>query len=382
MSDAPIRVLVVDDTAVYRKIISDALTGLPGITVVGTAHNGRAALRKIEEFQPDMLTLDLAMPEMDGLELLRHLKATGSRLATIVLSSPASDGTDTALAALSLGAIDFVVKPAGGSIEENAAKLQKELVRLIQGYARTRHIRSILLGGNASPAPTAMPAVKRLAASVTSRANDTIQRLRTMASTAAGRPQIVAIGVSTGGPQALTAMMPRLPANLGVPVVIVQHMPPLFTKSLAESLNQKCALEVCEATEGQTITAGGAYIAPGGKQMKIRRENGLNVLRITDDPPENSCRPSVDYLFRSVAGVYGGNAVGVIMTGMGNDGTVGCRLLHEQGAAIIAQDEASCVVYGMPRQPAEEGLAEVIAPLDRIAEEIVRLVREGAAVCK
>ncbi len=177
-------------------------------------------------------------------------------------------------------------------------------------------------------------------------------------------------------------MLPQLPADLPVPVLIVQHMPPVFTKSLADDLNKRCKLAVGEGSDGQPIATGQVWIAPGGRQMKVSRENDRVVLRVTDDPPENSCRPSVDYLFRSVAEVYGGRAVGIIMTGMGSDGTLGCRRLKQSGAAIIAQDEASCVVYGMPREVIEMGIADVIAPLGRIADEITRSCSPGAFSCR
>jgi two-component system chemotaxis response regulator CheB len=176
-------------------------------------------------------------------------------------------------------------------------------------------------------------------------------------------------------------VLPQLPADLPVPVLIVQHMPPLFTRSLADDLNRRCPLDVCEAAEGQRVGPGHVLIAPGGKQMRVEARGDVRTVQITEDPPENSCRPSVDYLFRSVARTYGPNALAVIMTGMGNDGSAGCRLLKQQGALVMAQDQASCVVYGMPREPIEQGLADVVAPLDRIAGEIVRLVGKGAGRC-
>lgn len=169
-------------------------------------------------------------------------------------------------------------------------------------------------------------------------------------------------------------MLPSLPKDLPVPVLLVQHMPPVFTRSLAEDLDTRCGLRVCEAVDGQPVVPGRVYIAPGGRQMMAERRDGAVAIRITDDPPENSCRPSVDYLFRSVADVWGGKAVGVIMTGMGSDGAKGCRLLKKHGAAIVAQDQATCVVFGMPREIVEERVADVVAPLDRIASEITALV--------
>jgi two-component system chemotaxis response regulator CheB len=194
-------------------------------------------------------------------------------------------------------------------------------------------------------------------------------------------PPLVALGISTGGPQALTQMLPQLPANLPAPMLIVQHMPAMFTRSLAEDLDRRCALRVREARDGEPVLPGAILIAPGGRQMKIALEEKQTVVRITDDPPENSCQPSVDYLFRSVAEIYGSRAIGVLMTGMGNDGVAGCRQLHRRGAPVLAQDEDSCVVFGMPRDPIEEGFARPV-PLGEMAAAIVRLLTQGATACK
>jgi two-component system chemotaxis response regulator CheB len=191
------------------------------------------------------------------------------------------------------------------------------------------------------------------------------------------KSEIVGIGISTGGPNALTQMMPQFPADLGVPILIVQHMPPVFTKALADNLDSKCALEVKEAADGQPIRPNLALIAPGGKQMKVAAsaDGTARIIRITDDPPENSCKPSVDYLFRSIAHQYGGRATGVIMTGMGSDGTLGSTLMKRNGSTVIAQDEATCVVYGMPKEAVDAGTVDVVAPLDKIAAEICGTVR-------
>ncbi|MCK4659778.1 MAG: chemotaxis response regulator protein-glutamate methylesterase, partial [Phycisphaerae bacterium] len=357
----------------YRKVISEVLADTPGIEVVGTAVNGKTALQKIEQLHPDLLTLDLEMPEMDGLEVLRRLQADNSPVGAIMLSAFTTQGADATVAALKLGAFDFVVKPSGTSLDESADILRRELCPKIEAFARTRSVRKILSKRTppASAPSRAMPAPSNVA-----------RRLRSIATAVGGKPEVVALGISTGGPQALAKMMPQLPADLAVPMLIVQHMPPMFTKSLADSLNEKCALSVSEAQDKQQVEAGHALIAPGGRQMKIERSAGELRVRITDDPPENNCRPAVDYLFRSVSHVCGSRAVGVIMTGMGNDGTLGCRLMKRRGASIITQNEATCVVYGMPRPPAEEGLADVVAPLDRIAAEIARLAGRGALACK
>jgi two-component system, chemotaxis family, protein-glutamate methylesterase/glutaminase len=368
--DRPLRVLIVDDTVTYRKVASMARADLADVEVVGTAANGKIALQKIEQLAPDLLLLDVEMPEINGVELLRQLKTANRNLGVIMLSAVTVEGAAATVEALELGAFDFVSKPCEGSAEVNVSRLRKELHQKIQDYIRTRSIRQALqlppnktLAGGNGNAPLA--AAGSRPARVSTVAERTV------------RPQVIALGISTGGPQALSRMMPALPKHLPVPLLVVQHMPPMFTRSLARDLDERCQLHVCEAADGQRILPGEAYIAPGGRQMKVQRENGDAVLRITDDPPENNCRPSVDYLFRSVAEVYGGNAVGVIMTGMGNDGTRGCRMLKSRGAAIVAQDEASCVVFGMPREPVEQGIADVVASLDAMAGELTQLAAGG-----
>ncbi len=359
--DGPLRVLVVDDTVTYRQLVSRLLGDLAGVEVVGAAANGRIALQKIEQTNPDLLLLDLEMPEMDGLEVLRRLRAASSDIGAIMLSGFTEAGANATLEALKLGAFDFVLKPRGDSFEGNTRQLRDELRPKLEAFARTRTIQRLL--GKASskrPAEAAVQAPSLFGAPLPLR----VPR---------GKVEAVAIGISTGGPQALTVLLPALPANLAAPVLIVQHMPPSFTRSLAEDLDRRCRLSVREGADGDVVSAGTVYIAPGGRQMKVVEQGGAVVVRITDDPPENSCRPSADYLFRSVAGLFGPRAAGVIMTGMGNDGAEGCRIMKRAGAPIVAQDQATCVVFGMPREPVEQGIADVVAPLDRIAHEIVRL---------
>jgi len=373
MSINTIKVLVVDDTVTYRKIVRDVLAEVAGIEVVGTAVNGKIALEKIEQLHPDIITLDLEMPVMDGLDVLRHLRAIKSQVGAIMLSAFTDKGAEGTVAALDLGAFDFVLKPTGESVEQSMAMLKRELCSKIEAFAISKGRSVALLSG---PAKVSKPASESRPVSST---RDIVSRMSRIVA-AGKRPEVVAIGISTGGPQSLTKMLPKLPANLSVPVLIVQHMPPMFTKSLAEDLSKKCALSVNEAYNGQIVEPGHIIIAPGGKQMKVMKSNGAVVVCITDDPPENSCKPAVDYLFRSVANTYGAGSLGVIMTGMGSDGTLGCRLLKRCGAHVLAQDKASCVVYGMPRLPIEEGLADVVTPLDNIAEEITKLVAQGVAV--
>jgi two-component system chemotaxis response regulator CheB len=360
-----LRVLIVDDTVIYRKIVSDIITELPGVEVAGSAHNGRAALAKVNSLKPDLLTLDIEMPEMSGIEVLAELRKSAPHIGVIMLSTLTQEGGEMTMKALELGAFDFIPKPQSGTMAENREAIKDILASMLQAYSRRHSIRTVLRGTatpKTSPPPAAArPVVRPAAAGARKRS----------------RAEIVAVGISTGGPNALAVMLPAIPANVGVPIVIVQHMPPVFTQSLANSLDKKCAIHVKEAVNGEAIRPNTAYIAPGGRQMKlVAGADGKNrMIRITDDPPENSCRPSVDYLFRSIAQYYIGRATGVIMTGMGSDGSAGLRIMKQNGSTVIAQDEASCVVFGMPKEPIETGIVDIIAPLDKIAAEIVKTVR-------
>ncbi len=365
----PVKILVVDDTVIYRKAVSDILEELPDVKVVGVAHNGKIAISKIKSLQPDLLTLDIEMPEVNGIEVLEYMRKEAPHVGSIMLSTLTLQGADLTLKALELGAFDFIPKPQGKSLEENKQIIKKSLSSMLKAFARRKEIRGILRDG---PHPSTTVRTEQKSSSPIS-----IVRRMNAISTKVGKSEIVTIGVSTGGPNALAQMMPMLPPDLGVPVLIVQHMPPIFTRSLANSLNSKCAIEVREAVDGQAILPNTALIAPGGRQMRVAAgaDGKSRIIRITDDPPENSCKPSVDYLFRSVAHHYVGRTTAVIMTGMGSDGAESLKLMKKNGATIIAQDEATCVVYGMSKEPIESGMADVVAPLNQIAGEIVRTVR-------
>ena len=353
-----LKVLIVDDTIVYRRIVADVLAEIPGVEIAGSASNGKIALARIKVMKPDLLTLDIEMPEMNGLEVLQALKMENLDVGVIVLSSLTVKGGELTMKALELGAFDFITKPDGTSQEENRRDIKRTLEPLIRAYAHRREISSILRGthvpGKGEPPQSA---VRHLGPSIVSRMNSIALR---------AHAEIVGIGISTGGPNALASLLPLLPGNIDVPVLIVQHMPPLFTKSLAASLDAKSALTVKEGEDGETIRNNVVYIAPGGRQMKVTL--GANavtkIIRVTDDPPENNCKPSVDYLFRSLAHHYVGRSTGVIMTGMGNDGTLGLRLMKRSGAAVIAQDETTSVVFGMPKEAIEAGVVDVVAPLE------------------
>jgi two-component system chemotaxis response regulator CheB len=269
--------------------------------------------------------------------------------------------------ALELGAFDFIPKPQSGTMAENRKKIAETISPMLRAFRRSAPLRRIKVGSRRSAKPAAAP-LRRPPLRPARPASTPLIR---------SKAEIIAIGISTGGPNALAKMLPMIPKDIGVPILIVQHMPPMFTRSLANSLSAKCAIAVREAKQGEPIAPNTALIAPGGKQMKIvaGADGKRRVIKITDDPPENSCKPSVDYLFRSVAHHYVGRATGVIMTGMGSDGTEGLRLLKQNGATIIAQDEATCVVFGMPKEAVETGLADAVLPLHQIADKIVRTVR-------
>mgnify|MGYP003585282318 CR=1 FL=1 len=361
-----LRVLVVDDTIMYRKVVGDILAEMPGVEVVGTANNGKIALTRIASLKPDLITLDVEMPVMDGLETLQEIQKNHPDVGVIMLSSWTKRGSDITMKALELGAFDFIPKPDADAMQANVQLLKTELLQRVKVFAKRLELKMLLKQGS-RPSGAAAPAAPRPVAPAPAPAPVPSRRT--------GKSKAVAIGISTGGPNALTKMLPQLP-RLGVPIFIVQHMPPVFTKSLAESLDAKCQYEVREAEHNETVRPDVIYIAPGGKHMRVAAgQGGTKVIQITDDPPENNCKPAVDYMFRSVAREYGALSTGVIMTGMGGDGTLGLKVLKSFGAVTIGQDEESCVVYGMPKTAAEAGVVDVVAPLQSIASEIVRTVR-------
>jgi two-component system chemotaxis response regulator CheB len=353
-----IRVLVVDDTIFYRKVVSDILAEHPDVEVVGTANNGKIALSRIRSLKPDLMTLDVEMPEMNGLELLEEIQKQKLNVKTAMLSSKTEKGSEATIMALQLGAFDFILKPDDQSAEKNKLQISSEIKRIIEVYKR--HSQTVISPPQITSPTVIHKAVRNLP--------KTFKRTE--------RSHVIAIGVSTGGPNALTKVIPQLPGNIGVPILLVQHMPPAFTASLAKSLNGKSMLKVKEAVNGEEVLPNTVYIAPGGTQMMVASGIGLKkIIRTsTNAPPENNCRPSVDYLFRSVAREYGSKSTCVIMTGMGTDGKLGITVAKSSGALAIAQEAASCVVYGMPKVVIEAGLADIISPLDGIADEIIKTI--------
>lgn len=369
-----IDVLVVDDAVVVRRIVSDVLAGDPGIRVIGTAANGRIAVQKLTQVKPDLVTLDFEMPEMDGLQTLKAIRKTHPRLPVIMFSTLTSRGALETLDALAAGASDYVTKPANvGSVTEAQNRIREQLIPKIKALCGVRPTmatqgagRLAAVGvngaGAASHGPAAMPG----------RVTPAVSR------GPAAPPDALAIGVSTGGPNALAELLPKLPGNLSVPVFIVQHMPPMFTRMLAERLNGQCELEVVEATAGMVVRPGVIYIAPGDHHLTIERRGTQVVTALNQDPPENSCRPAVDVMFRSVAAVYGERLLGVVLTGMGQDGLRGSEEICRRNGRVLAQDQASSVVWGMPGFVAQAGLAEAVLPLGEIAGEITRRCSAGA----
>jgi two-component system chemotaxis response regulator CheB len=355
----PIRILIVDDSAVIRKVLTEGLASDPAIEVAGTAANGQIAISKIPQVNPDLVTLDIEMPGMNGLETLVAIRKIYPKLPVIMFSTLTERGASATLDALALGANDYVTKPSNvGSATAALERIREQLIPKIKAHC------PLISPSGLKPA-TALP--KSPAAS---RAKLDTQ--------GPGAPvEIVAIGVSTGGPNALAEVVPRLPASLPVPVVIVQHMPPIFTKLLAERLSSKSQIRVEEGQPGQTLEPGQAWVAPGDFHMAVERGKAGVHLITHRQPPENSCRPAVDVLFRSVAEVYGPRALGVVMTGMGQDGLRGSERIREAGGRVLAQDEATSVVWGMPGFVAQAGLAEKVLPLNQIAAEIVLRVSES-----
>jgi two-component system chemotaxis response regulator CheB len=347
-----IRVLVVDDSVAIRSLVSSLLGEDPEIEVAGVAPNGRLGLAKYQQLRPDVVTLDVEMPEMDGLETLKAIRKFHPSAAVIMFSSLTHRGAVTTFDSLAAGAVDYVAKPEAANPNDLIAALKSDLITKVKLHGRPK-------GSNVLPIPV------RASADPRPRPPQP-QRILPV--------DVIAIASSTGGPNALNVVIGALPKGLSVPVVIVQHMPQVFTQMLAERLNSYSSIEVREGREGDVVRAGCVYIAPGGFHMETVRVGRNVVLQTHEGPPENSCRPAADVLFRSVVNAYSGKVLGVVLTGMGQDGYRGSEAIRACGGQVIAQDEASSVVWGMPRMVAEAGLAHAILPLDQIASEILKKV--------
>jgi two-component system, chemotaxis family, protein-glutamate methylesterase/glutaminase len=352
-----IRVLVVDDSVVIRRLVTDWLTSDLQIEVAGVAANGRIALDKITQINPDIVTLDVDMPEMDGLQALKMIRKDYPRLPVIMFSTLTERGAATTLDALSLGASDYVTKPVTiGNGAVATASVREQLIEKIKALCLSE----------VDALSTAT--VSQLSAGKSVTAANTYPRFQK-------RIEILAVGVSTGGPMALAQLIPAFPVDFPIPLVIVQHMPPVFTKLLAERLDNQAAIQVKEGIEGSVLKPGVAWVAPGNCHMVVGKHNGTYRLGVNHDPPENSCRPAVDVLFRSVAEVYGAASLAVILTGMGRDGFRGCERIREAGGQILAQDQKSSIVWGMPGFVARAGLADKVLPIEQLGREILTRVQ-------
>jgi two-component system chemotaxis response regulator CheB len=354
---AQISVLVVDDSVVVRRLVTDVLNAAADIEVVGVAANGKIALAKMPQLNPDIITLDIEMPEMDGLETLRHLRRDYPGTPVIMFSTLTERGAQATLDALELGATDYVTKPANvGSVAASMASVREQLVPRIMSLCGGR------LRAGAAAARPAAPAPVRPPAPVTPVAP----------TTPAGPVEALVIGVSTGGPDALAAVLPQLPATLPVPVLVVQHMPKTFTRLLAQRLDTRCALRVSEAEEGDVVEPGRILIAPGDWHLRLRRRGASVTVALDQGTPENFCRPAVDVLFRSAVQTYGGHVLGAVLTGMGTDGAKGARDIVSAGGQVVAQDEATSVVWGMPGAAVATGSVAEVVPLQSVAATLVR----------
>jgi two-component system chemotaxis response regulator CheB len=345
-----IRVLVVDDSIVIRRLLTEALSGDPEIELVGTAPNGRIALAKVPQLKPDVVTLDIEMPELDGLGTLEELRRQFPQLPAIMFSTLTARGAIATLDSLARGASDYVTKPANvGSVAAGIQCVKEQLIKALC-------------------APPA--SVSRVTPKIVCRP----------ASRRPQRCEVIVVGSSTGGPQSLATVIGSLPAHLPVPMVVVQHMPPVFTNHLAQRLNQNSHLEVREARHGDVLRPGLVLIAPGDFHLELQHAEAQVRAVTHQKPPENSCRPAVDVLFRSAAEIYGSGVLGVILTGMGRDGLRGSREIVDRGGQVFAQDEETCVVWGMPRAVVEDGLASRVLPLEEISDALQEAVWSGRRI--
>lgn len=351
MIEGPIRVLVVDDSAVVRGLLTKALSADPDIVVAGSAHNGRAGLEWLRANVAEVVVLDVEMPVLGGLETLQQLRVEFPKVAVVMASSLTVRGGEITLRALSLGAAGCIAKPQTPSMQESIQQVVRELVPLVRALGRK---------------PAARPPSRHV--------------LRPKTSSPKGPPRLVVVGTSTGGPNALLAVLPALPADFKLPILIVQHMPPTFTPILARHIEQATGRPCHEGIEGEQVKPGTTYVAPGGFHMMLAAQEDELTIRLNQNPPECFCRPSVNPLFRSAAEACGRELLSVILTGMGEDGLEGSRKIVDAGGHLIAQDEGTSVVWGMPGAVVHAGLAHEVLPLPQIASAIARYCMQGASV--
>jgi two-component system, chemotaxis family, protein-glutamate methylesterase/glutaminase len=358
-------ILVVDDTAIYRKILSNIVKSIPAISRVDTAPTGGIALKKLNLNRYDLVFLDMVMPEMDGNETLRRIKKEFPDTAVAMVSAASEKGSEAAIDALNLGALDLIRKPQGKNVEESTQILKAELSNIVDIVHARRKVHAPARGGSHG-------------GGVRTPTRPSVRPVRKAGAPKGRRPlfyNVLAIGSSTGGPEALSRVLPKLPARFKLPIVIVQHMPPVFTAALAKDLNSKSQINVKEAREGDALLPGTALIAPGGIHMIVKHGPNGPVVAMDDGPPENSCKPAVDVLFKSVAECFDTKGVlSVVLTGMGSDGAEGVRVLKDYSCYCLTQSKSSCVVYGMPLAVDSAGLSDESIELDEMASRIAHLV--------
>jgi two-component system chemotaxis response regulator CheB len=352
-----IRVLIVDDSPTFRSILRRAMAHEDDIEVIGTASSGRQGLQLIKDQKPDVVTLDLQMPGMDGREVLKKLSeeiSPNDRPKMILVSSLNRESARATLEALFDGADDFISKPSeGGDLKGNMDKLRHDLIARIHSLAKFSGVRERSAEVKTPPRPR----TSSILASLSGR----------------HRPDVLLIGSSTGGPQALTKILPQICASIHLPILIVQHMPPMFTRSLAESLDRVCKHRVSEAVDGDAVRPNNIYLAPGGFHMVVRKEGTKVILELNEDPMEHHCRPAVDVFFRSALDVYAPRALAMILTGMGSDGAAGLKGLRDAGVTTLAQSEASSVVWGMPGSAVAVDAVDDVHDLEDIPQNVIRL---------
>jgi two-component system chemotaxis response regulator CheB len=366
--------MIVDDSALYRQMIKNVLKGLDGVEIVGLASTGKEAIERIPELQPDLLTLDVQMPQMNGLQVLDEINRLRLPVKAVMLSSLTSHGAQVTMDALLAGAFDFIQKPNSSSADDNRNRLGEMLTEKIRAFQMSRKTVMPSRRSHDAPSLVATPPIPsdQLAESVSTTVETPARPLISNQ-----RIDAVVIGTSTGGPVALREVIPKLPRTLNVPVFVVQHMPPKYTHSLAERLAESSQIPIHEAVDGMKVEAGHVYLAQGGLHMGLETRHYRTSITTPNAPPEHNCRPAVDYTLRAAGKIYGGNVLGVILTGMGRDGTEGCRLIKQMGGVVLAQHPYGCTVYGMPKSVVEENIADRVIPLEKMAAWIVRLVEKS-----
>jgi len=347
-----LQVLIVDDSALFRTMLQNVIHEIPGAAVCGSVSNGEQAIDTVARLAPDVVTLDVEMPGLSGIDVLRELRQRRLACRVIMVSRLTAAGAQITTDALLEGAFDFILKPSGPALRQNRQLLLE---------SRTSQFNNI----------------RQLLSADTTEVVDGRPTAATHISAAGEQPpRLIVIGCSTGGPDALAGIIPDLPTDWKIPVVVVQHMPAGFTQSLALRLNEASEVHVAEATDGETLTHGKVVIAKGGAQLKLSGDvAGKVVLRLTDDPPENFCRPAVDYTLRSAAAVFGNRTLALILTGMGQDGAAGCRAVHDAGGRVFAQHPEGCTVYGMPRAAVRTGTVSEELRLSEITPRLIALAR-------